>query len=378
MSDKIPGMAVHVSVEQRSQILGRIDRILEKGWLMWGDEQDELKRKFCERAAVDYAETFNSATSAIEIVGTWLAAAAPDRPPYALVQANSFPSVAMALSRAGLKPVFVDVDRETMQFSGDVVEEALDVYDAVMVVIQHNGGYVTSGVEDVRTVCTNRGVFLLEDCSHAAGSKLNGVGVGHWGDAAVFSMAATKPLQTGQGGMLLTDDAGLVEFAFRAKNYGRTEMFQKGRYVQDGWNAHLTEIQAAVGNVLHESLDDAIDYRQRLLSIMEDTAGFGFDEIRLGLDPAAEPNLYKVPVVLPSGVSADEARQVFAEDNIELGSSIYNFVTPDLEVFSGRFDRLDTPNAAWLAEHHVCLPMHNRMSDDDAVRVGKKIAEVWA
>jgi len=176
----------------------------------------------------------------------------------------------------------------------------------------------------------------------------------------VYSLAATKPLQTGQGGVLLTDDGDFAQYAFRMKNYGRTEMFQKGVYVNHGFNSHLTEMQAVIGNVMFEHQEKMIRERYVLKEgMLKDN-----DHV-LPIRGMGRSNWYKAPILI-EGLRGSEIKELAATKEIEMGSSIYDFVTPHLDVFGDRWASQEFPVAAEFAENHVCLPLHNEMSEDDA------------
>jgi len=363
---KIHGMAVHVTDSQRAKIGQAIDTILEKGWLMWGDWQDELSAKMAALTGKKNVVTFNSATSALEILFTWLERNGKHR---VGIQANSFPSVAFAARRAQFDVVFVDIDIATMSPTVEQLEGLrLDTF-----VLQHNGGFITKEIRQLMQYCDEMEIFMVEDASHAAGSEWTSNRAGHFGHAAVSSLAATKPLQTGQGGLLYTNDDDLAQFGFQMKNYGRTEMFQKGVYVEEGWNAHMTEMQAAIGVILLADMDAAIEFRYVLADIMLDgIRGLVPLGTAAALRAGTKPNLYKLPFLAESLIQREALEEHLLHDNIEPGSAIYRFVTPQLRLFGSEFAG-PWPNTVKFSLEHFCLPLHNAMSIEDAERVNQSL-----
>ena len=89
--------------------------------------------------------------------------------------------------------------------------------------------------------CKRQGIFLLEDCAHAHGAGWNGRRPGSFGDAGVYSFYATKTVSTGEGGVLVSSDPDLVEFARKFRNYGKFE------HEVDGLNFRMSEFTAALG-----------------------------------------------------------------------------------------------------------------------------------
>src|SRR3712207_7255982 len=85
----------------------------------------------------------------------------------------------------------------------------------------HIGGHIAFEIEQIAAYCRDHGIFLIEDCAHAHGASWNGRRPGSWGDAGVYSFYATKTVSTGEGGMLVTRDRQLEEFARAFRNYGK-------------------------------------------------------------------------------------------------------------------------------------------------------------
>lgn len=365
---KIRGMEVAISSEDRERILCGLREVLESGWLMWGPWQERLCDGLQRLTGRAHAVTFNSCTSAVEVLFRYL------QPAAVCFQANVFPSPVFAARRAGVPVTWSDID--PVQMCPTVLElEAAYLesqFDALL--IQWTAGFIPSCVEEILQWCRDRRVFLIEDASHAAGSVQADRPAGAFGDAAVLSLAATKPLQSGQGGVLLTDDATLAEFAFQMKNYGRTEMFQRGEYVREGWNMHMTELQGVVGSVLLESMNQAISYRRSLAEAMLHPVERWYERLGSWQGASCRPNVYKLPLLPRSRRKAD-VLEALAQLNIEAGSSVYDFVTPHLAVFGGEYGAVELPKCSSFAESHVCLPLHNGMTMEDAERVSLALAK---
>lgn len=366
---KIKGMEVVVLEDEKQRILESVSHICDTGYFMWGDYQEALCEKFKELTGKEHAVTFNSCTAALEVLFKWLGSGNT-----VCLQANAFPSPAYAAVRAGSVVTWSDIDEDEMTPGIADLNTAYERDKFATVVLQWTGGYVPSYIDVLRSWCDTRKVHFIEDASHSAGSAVGPNKAGSWGDTAVFSLAATKPLQTGQGGVLLTNDVHLARFCFMMKNYGRTEMFQKGEYLHAGYNMHMTEIQAAIGLVMFEGMEGRIAKRYQVLDRMVES---GPKTSRLlGNWRNARPNLYKV-VFRIAHERKDALKAHLAAANIELGSSIYDFVTPLLPVFGGLFDKLKFPQCARFAKEHVCLPMHDALTLEDGEYVGRRLKEFF-
>jgi dTDP-4-amino-4,6-dideoxygalactose transaminase len=113
-----------------------------------------------------------------------------------------------AVLRVGATPVYADIDPETFGSSAVGIEACI-TSKTRMIVAQHSFG-IPCNIEPIISLAKARGIFLLEDCALTLGSKLGGVTVGNFGDAALFSTDHSKPLNTMTGGLVITKDAALA------------------------------------------------------------------------------------------------------------------------------------------------------------------------
>ncbi len=120
-------------------------------------------------------------------------------------------------AHCGLAPVLVDVDADTANISASHIEEATTDRTRC-VVVNHTWGH-PAPMDEIVALCKKRGIYLIEDCSHAYGSKINGKMVGTFGDIAIFSMQANKMLPAGEGGFLATRSTTIYERAVLLGHY---------------------------------------------------------------------------------------------------------------------------------------------------------------
>src|SRR5204863_4059411 len=104
----------------------------------------------------------------------------------------------------------------------------------------------------IAAFCRDHGIFLLEDCAHAHGSDWNGRRAGSYGDAGVYSFYATKTVSTGEGGVLVSGNDALLEYARGFRNYGKPD------YDVEGLNFRMSEFTAALGLVQTERMGESV------------------------------------------------------------------------------------------------------------------------
>jgi perosamine synthetase len=172
-----------------------------------------------------------------------------------LCPSNTFMATPLSAIKAGANVEFVDCNKQDLCISFDDLRTKIDLFKPAAVWVVHIGGHIAFQIEQIASLCKERDIVLLEDCAHSHGASWNGRKAGTWGDAGVYSFYATKTVTTGEGGMLVTGNAGLADFAKEYRNYG------KFAYKVQGLNYRLNEFTAAIGCVQVDRLDEIVAWK---------------------------------------------------------------------------------------------------------------------
>ena len=279
-------------------------------------------------AGVAFGSWSGAALAALAFVGV--------RGEVVLCPSNTFMATPLAAVASGARVEFVDANREDLCISlMDFVAKA-EAHRPKAAFVVHIGGHIAFEIEQIADYCRQEGIFLIEDCAHAHGASWNGRRAGTWGDAGVWSFAATKTISTGEGGMLVSRHDDLIAFAQAFRNYG------KPSYEVAGLNFRMSEFTAAIGLVQTERLDGIVAWKNRAA--------------REHLDPVHPSRL-----ALPEGMV----------------SGLYKYIVFDpIERSTGRvYDepchrlmghQVDLPATDWIAENHWCVPLYYRPAEADA------------
>ena len=251
-----------------------------------------------------------------------------------LCPSNTFMATPLSVISAGAKVAFVDCNREDLCMSFDDFERKVAEHKPKAAILVHVGGHLAFDVEQIAALCKAEGIFLIEDCAHAHGAEWNSKKPGSWGDAGVYSFYATKTISTGEGGMLVSSNDQLLDFARQFRNYG------KPNYKHFGLNFRLSEFTAAIGLVQTERLEEIVAWKQQIARTM--------------LDPA-HPDRLK----MPDGMSSGYYKYiVFSEVDRSTGrvydESCHRIMGHDVEL----------PNTDWVAANHWCVPLYYRPETD--------------
>jgi dTDP-4-amino-4,6-dideoxygalactose transaminase len=159
-------------------------------------------------------------------------------PPYTFVATINVVLLSYAL------PVFVDSDRETMQIDARKIEAAITPRTRCIIPV-HLGGNAAD-VDAILAIGKKHSVAVLEDACQAHLGEWRGRKLGAWGVGGCFSFQASKNLNSGEGGAIISDDADFIERCFAFHNNGRSRRSTGFRYTGGGANLRMTEFQAAL------------------------------------------------------------------------------------------------------------------------------------
>ena len=219
-----------------------------------------------------------------------------------------------ALRWNGLTPVFADCDPKTFTIDPSGVERVWTPQTSAVVGVHIFG--CPAAAEALRRFTHRRGLRLIFDGAHAFGARIGGKGVAAWGDATVFSLAATKPLVAGEGGLIATADPDLARSLRHARNYGNDGSYDCPIL---GLNARLTELHAALALAGLPYVEQGIERRRRLAALYRESlaqaAGLGTQQP----GPAVSGSWNGFPLLVgpQSGIGRERLEQALAAEGIE-------------------------------------------------------------
>ncbi len=217
-----------------------LKEIWSSKWLTnMGSKHNELENKLKDVLKVPNVSLFNNGTIALLV-----AIKALDLPYGSEVITTPFTFAATphCISWNGLKPVFCDIEPETMTIDADKIESLITPNTSAILGV-HVYGFPCD-VERIEKIAKKYNLKVIYDAAHAFTTEINGRGIGTFGDITMFSFHATKLYNTIEGGCLTFNDPNLVKKIYNLRNFG----IQSEELVEEvGINGKLNEIQAAVG-----------------------------------------------------------------------------------------------------------------------------------
>ncbi|MBU7014597.1 MAG: DegT/DnrJ/EryC1/StrS family aminotransferase [Theionarchaea archaeon] len=247
-----------------------IQRVLEKGIFVLGENVQKFEEEFSRYCGVRYGIGVNSATDALTIA---LKAVGVKEGDEVLVPANSFIATANVVVFCGATPVFVDVEPDTLNMDPEKAVRAITKKTKAIIPVHLHGH--PADMDPLLEAAEDHDLAVIEDVAQAINALYKGKKVGSLGDIGCFSFYPSKNLGAyGDGGLNITDNDELAERIRLLRNYGRIEKEYKQTYVHRliGYNSRLDELQAAILRLKLTYLDGWTD-RKREIS-KEYTKGF--------------------------------------------------------------------------------------------------------
>ena len=344
-----------------------VDSVVGSGWWSMGPRVEEFEREFAAFVGVKHALAVANGTAALHLA---LLAAGVGPGDEVVLPSLNFVAAANSIAHTGARPVFCDIVGP-----GDLNLDPADLEAAIgpstkAVVVLHYGGFPCD-MAAVREVAARHDLIVIEDAAHAPGGRWRGEPCGSLGLVGCFSFFSNKNMPVGEGGMVVTDDAGLAEQLRLLRSHGMTTLTwarHRGHassydVLLHGFNYRLDELRAAMGLVQLRRLPAenagraaiSARYREALHGKSGITIPFG--ELEEGTTSAH----HLAVAVLPEG-RRDDVRAVLAENRIQ--TSVHY---PPIHLFS-HYSRNGVeralPQTEDVAGRVVTLPLFAHMRDD--------------
>jgi dTDP-4-amino-4,6-dideoxygalactose transaminase len=261
-----------------------------------GTEGRMFEREFAASVARPHAIAVANGTAALEIALRVLGIGPGDE---VIVPSRTFIASASCVVMNGARPVFADVDMASQNLTLGTISRVVTPNTRAIIPV-HLAGWPCD-MQPIVEFARARGIKVIEDCAQAQGATYQGRPAGSLADIAAFSFCQDKIMSTGgEGGMIVTSDAGLWEQAWSFKDHGKNyhlchdwQPSAGYRWIHEsfGTNLRMTEMQSAIGRVLLRKLDQQLEVRRRHAAIL--TEAFSqLPSLRVTLPPATVQHAY--------------------------------------------------------------------------------------
>ncbi len=363
--------------------IAAVGEVLRSGWITTGPRNAEFEQSFSEYVGCYGAVALSSATAGMHLALKALGIGPGDE---VITPSMTWVSTVNLIVLSGAKPVFVDVDRDTLMVSAELIQQRLSAHTSMIIPVHFAGAPVD--MEPIRRLAADKNIHLIEDAAHAVGTEYNGELIGKNG-SAIFSFHPIKNITTGEGGMVCSDNQKFLEQVRRLKFHGlgvdAYDRQTQGRspqaqVLEPGFKYNLPDMLAVLGLRQLARIEEFNAKRTRLALHYRKLLA-GVEEI-LPLSVPAYPLKHSWHLFIvrldtdKANLGRDEFMEGLKQRNIGTGLHfrpvhLQKYYRESMNIPSGSL-----PNTEWNAERICSLPLFPEMTEDDVTEVVDTIKEV--
>lgn len=348
--------------------LQEVDAYMEKIWASGvmthnGPLVQQFERDFSAWSGVDKTVAVCNGTLAIQ-----LAIRALDLPKGGEIITTPFTFIATISSilYEGYKPVFVDIDPNTLNIDSAKIEAAITDKTVAILPVHVFGS--PCDVNAIDAIAAKHGLKVIYDGAHAVGVKVGGKSIFSYGDVSATSFHATKLLNTSEGGGIIAKDPAIDERLRELRFFGYNA---EKDVACIGTNAKMTEVNAAIGLANLRYMDDIISDRRAKYKVYKDNlstcSGLSFQQIDASCNCSYFPVVFKSEDMLLKVDIALKANNIFARRYFWPSVNTYKTICPNAEV---------CPMSEDIANRIMCLPLYYSLPLEDIRTIGEIVEKV--
>lgn len=348
--------------------------VLRSPNLSLGPKLPEFENAFSKYIGTKRAVAVNSGTSGLFLCMLALGLGPGDE---VITTPFTFIASATVIMMAGAKPVFVDIEPESLNIDAAKIESAITNKTKAVLPVEVFGN--PAGMDKVCEVAEKHGLVVIEDCCEALGSILNGKKVGTFGKISVFAFYPNKQITTGEGGMIMTDDDNLADICVSLRNQGRGKGGGWLAHERLGYNFRLSDINCALGLVQLSRIDQIKAKRKQVAKWYQEMLAAD-DRLTVPTESNGCDMSWFVFVVRLAEEFTGRQRDRILQDMKNKGVQVSNYFPPvHLQPFIAEqfgYKKGDFPITESVCERTIALPFYNNLTKDEIAIVCKTLKGV--
>jgi UDP-4-amino-4-deoxy-L-arabinose-oxoglutarate aminotransferase len=358
----------------------RVIACLKSGWITTGPLCKEFEDRFCVLTNARYAISLTSGTAGMHLVLLAMGIREGDE---IITPSMTFASTINMITLLGARPVFVDINYDTLNVNAELIEEKITPKTKAIIPVHFAGAPVD--MDKILAIADKHGLAVIEDAAHAVGTYYKGIHAGGFGRIAVFSFHPIKNITTGEGGMIVHNEDDmepqLRQLRFHGLERDAWKRYGKGGNPEydiraPGFKYNLTDMQAALGLAQLSRLMELNERRCRFAALY-------FDGLN-GIEGIALPGVPDYPHIHAWHLFVvkllDMKRTVFMEklSQYNVGYGLHfpanHLLSYVKDKFPANADTLVETERA--AEGIISLPLFPDMKDEDVSYVCDAVREI--
>jgi dTDP-4-amino-4,6-dideoxygalactose transaminase len=372
-----------ISITQESRDL--IDEIIHSGRVSNGKYVRDFEEKFAKLVNAKEAIALSSGTDADTLALAVLYDFGAKRGDEIIVPAFSFVATGNAVLHAGFKPVFVDIEKETLNINPDLIERAITSKTRAIMPVHLMGKPAKMDV--INKIAKKHKLYVIEDAAEAHGAVYKGKKVGRWGDMAAYSLYLAHIITTIEGGIVTTDNEEFAEILRSLRCHGRAckckicigntasrycaKRFKYGKdirfiFERVGYSSKMNELEAAVGlgslSIYHEIINKR---HHNLIAMIERLKEF--DEYLFTMKEEKDETIgpHAFPIIVKENAPFTRDQLVDYLDKHEIDTrDLFSSMPTQCPGFAYLGYKLgDFPNAEYMGNYGFHIGVHQDIND---------------
>lgn len=345
--------------------------ILRGAHLTQGKKVEEFEEIMAEYVGAAYCITFNSATSAL--LGAYTVAELSENDEIITTPISFVATSNMAIAM-GAKPIFCDIKMDG-NIDESLIESLITPKTRALVPVDFAGKPVA--INAIKAIAKKHNLLVIEDSSHALGSGIGNQKIGSFADMSIFSFHAIKPITTGEGGAVVTNNEA---FAKKLKLFRSHGIIKKQLWNSDmvslGHNFRLTEFAAALGLSQLHKLDRFLQTRNEIARYYDERFAGHKLITTIAIDSGEQSARHLYPLLLSSQLHCAK-EDIFTELQTRgLGVQVHYKPIYQNSFYKERFGEQRLPNTEYFYKSELSIPCHQKMTMEDARMVADTVLEV--
>ena len=350
--------------------------VIASGWLTQGPRVQEFERAFAARVGAADAVATTSCTTALQL-SLYVSGVGPGDE--VIVPSLSFIATANAVWQCGATPIFADIDPATCNLDPVAAERAITSRTKAIMPVHQVG--LPADMDAFEALASEHGLAIVEDAACAIGAEHRGRPIGSLGHLACFSLHPRKVITCGEGGMIAVSDPLVAERLRRLRQHAMdksaldrhaADKVVVEHYPERGWNARMTDLQAAVGLKQLEALETILAERRRLAERYNELLG-GMPTVETPKDPDYARRTwqsYPVRIGPDAGLSAADLMTALLRDDVSTRRGIMAIhLERSYEGMAGPL-----PHTEAAEREFVLLPLFPGLSEEQQDFVAARLA----
>lgn len=340
--------------------LKEVEKVFDSGYLVQDKYVKEIENFITNYIGAKYTVVVSSGTAALHLS---LIASGIKEKDEVIVPDFTFPATANVVELIGARPIFVDIDLNSLCIDPEKIEEKITDKTRAIIPV-HEFGY-PANMDEIKKTANKYNLKVIEDAACALGTKFKDKRVGTFGDVGCFSFHPRKSVTTGEGGVITTNNEEIYENLKLLRNHGIKNINGKIDFLIPGFNYRMTEIQAAIGIIQLKKLDQVIDRKREFAEIYNREFSKN-DKIRISkLNKDIFHTYQSYHILLDEKIDRDEVIRKLKENEIESNYGAY--ALHELLYYKNKYGYKNDEfiNSSIAFKKGLVLPLSYKMDKND-------------